>query len=103
MCFTEVCQFISSNIPSSPAYGVCIQQLIHYSRTCAQHSDFLDRAHLLWQKSLQIVYGRHYSLIECYKIIHISNDNGYCPLCIICLSAITAQDIGINSIYGWVT
>jgi hypothetical protein len=27
--------FISSNIPASPAYGVYISQLVHYSRACA--------------------------------------------------------------------
>ena len=30
--------FISSNIPTSPAYEVYISQLIRYSRTCAQYS-----------------------------------------------------------------
>jgi len=42
--------FISSNIHVSPAYGVNISQLIHYSRTCAQYSNFLDRAQLLAPK-----------------------------------------------------
>jgi hypothetical protein len=37
------------NIPTSPAYGIYISQLICYSRVCAQYSDFLDRAQLLTQ------------------------------------------------------
>ena len=39
--------FISSNIPASPAYGVYISQLLHYSRTFAQFSDFLESFQLL--------------------------------------------------------
>jgi hypothetical protein len=42
--------FVSSNIPASSAYGVYISQLIHYSRDCAQRSDFLDRVQLMTQK-----------------------------------------------------
>jgi len=69
--------FISSNIPTSPAYGVCISQLICDSRGCAQFSDCLDGAQLLTQKllkqgyvaprmksSLQIFYGRHHNLVD---------------------------------------
>ncbi len=48
--------FISSNIPTSPAYGVYILQLIRYSSACAQYSDFLDRAQLLTQKLLKQGY-----------------------------------------------
>jgi hypothetical protein len=42
--------FISSNMHVSPAYGVNISQLLHYSRTCAQYSNVLDRAQLLTPK-----------------------------------------------------
>ena len=31
---------ISSNIPASPEYGICISQAIRYPRACAQYSDF---------------------------------------------------------------
>lgn len=41
---------ISSNILESSACGVCISHLIHYSKACTQHSDFLDRARVLIQK-----------------------------------------------------
>ena len=33
--------FISSNIPSAPAYGVYASQLIRYVRCCSNYSDFL--------------------------------------------------------------
>jgi hypothetical protein len=39
--------FISSIIPASSAYGVYISQLLRYSRTFAQSSDFLESAQLL--------------------------------------------------------
>ena len=32
--------FLSSNIPSSPSYGVYISQLIRYARCCSYHDDF---------------------------------------------------------------
>jgi hypothetical protein len=32
-----------SNIPSSPAYGVYISQLIRYARASSNYSDFLKR------------------------------------------------------------
>ena len=73
--------FISSNIPASSAYGVYISQLIHYSRDCAQRSDFLDRAQLLTQRLskqgcvarklkslLHKFYCRHHDLVERYEI-----------------------------------
>jgi hypothetical protein len=77
--------FISSNILVSPAHGVCISQLICYSRACSQSSNLLDRAQLLTKQllkqgfvaprlksSLQKLYGRHHNLLD----IHISKDNG---------------------------
>ena len=33
--------FMSSNIPSAPAYGVYASQLIHYARCCSNYSDFI--------------------------------------------------------------
>ena len=35
--------FICTNIPSAPAYGVNISQLIQYSRACGSDRDFLHR------------------------------------------------------------
>jgi hypothetical protein len=42
--------FVSSNIPSSPAYGVYTSQLIRYSRAYAQYSNFMDRTKTSTQK-----------------------------------------------------
>jgi len=44
------------NIPATPAYGVYISKLIRYSRTCAQHSNYLDRAKLQRQRVLKHDY-----------------------------------------------
>ena len=35
--------FLSSNIPSSPAYGVFISQLIRYARACSSYECFILR------------------------------------------------------------
>ena len=43
---------LSSNILSSPAYGIYISQLIRYSRACSHYKDFLGRAKLLTTKLL---------------------------------------------------
>ena len=73
--------FISTNIPTSPAYGAYISQLIRYSRACAQCSDLLDRAQQPTQKllkqgnvaprlksSLQLFYSCHHNLNYRYEI-----------------------------------
>ena len=39
--------FLDSNIPSSPAYGVYISQLIRYARACSSYKDFLARCKTL--------------------------------------------------------
>ena len=73
--------FICSNIPAAPGCGVCISQLIRYSRACISYQDFLDRGLLLTRKllnqgflltklksSLRKFYGRHHNLVGCYGI-----------------------------------
>ena len=67
--------FIRRNIPSTPAYGVFISQLIRYSRACLKSPDFLYRARLLEQgyvtvrskSSLQKFYG-HHELVDRYGV-----------------------------------
>ncbi|KAK3103790.1 hypothetical protein FSP39_021919 [Pinctada imbricata] len=44
--------FLGSNIPSSPAYGVFIPQLIRYARASAKYTDFVLRARRLSDKLL---------------------------------------------------
>lgn len=48
--------FMCSNIPSSPAYGVFISQLIRYARACSKYEDFVLRARRLASKLLEQGY-----------------------------------------------
>ena len=72
--------FLSSNIPSSPAYGVFISQLIRYARDCSSYECFILRAVRLSTKlleqgyvkerlrsSLGKFYGRYGDLIKQYE------------------------------------
>ena len=73
--------FLSSNIPTSPAYGVFISQLIRYARACSSYGCFILRATRLSNKlleqgyvkerlksSLRKFYGRYGDLIKQYEI-----------------------------------
>ena len=73
--------FLSSNIPSSPAYSVFISQLIRYARTCSSYECFILRARRLSSKllkqgylverlksSFRQFYGRYGDLIEQYGV-----------------------------------
>ena len=55
--------FISSNIPSAPAYGVYASQLIRYARCCSNYSDFLSRQKALVTRLLS----------QGYKVNRLSN------------------------------
>ena len=72
--------FMSSNIPSAPAYGVYASQLICYSHCCSNYSDFLLRHRTLVTRLLsqgykvnclsntfKKFYGRHTDLVRQYK------------------------------------
>ena len=72
--------FLSSNIPTSPAYGVFISQLIRYARACSSYGCFILRATRLSNKlleqgyvkerfksSLRKFYGRYGDLIKQYE------------------------------------
>ena len=74
-------QFICSNKPAAPTYGVYISQLIRYSRACGSYQDFLDRGLLLTRMLLNQVfllvklksllrkfYGLHPELVDRYGI-----------------------------------
>ena len=69
--------FLSSNVPSSPAYGVFISQLIRYARDCSSYECFILRARRLSSKllkqgylaerltsSFRKFYGRYGDLIQ---------------------------------------
>ena len=75
--------FLSSNIPTSPAYGVFISQLIRYARACSSYECFIPRATRLSNKffeqgyvkerlksSLRKFYGRYGDLIKQYEVSH---------------------------------
>ena len=50
--------FLSSNIPSSPAYGIFISQLIRYARACSSYECFILMAERLSSKLLGQGYVR---------------------------------------------
>ena len=73
--------FLNSNIPSAPAYGVNVSQLIRYARTCSNYQDFMERWKVLTTKlstkgyqktklvaTLKKFYGRHHDLINPYNV-----------------------------------
>ena len=73
--------FLSSNIPSSPAYGVFIPQLIRYARASSSYECFILRAVRLSNKllgqgyvkerlrsSLRKFYGRYGDLSKQYEV-----------------------------------
>ena len=72
--------FMSSNIPSAPAYGVYASQLIRYACCCSNYSDFLSRHRALMKRFLsqgykvnrlsntfKKFYGKHTDLVGQYK------------------------------------
>ena len=72
--------FLSSNIPSAPAYGVYVPQLIRYARACSNYQDFMERGKVLTTKLLSQGYkknklvailkkfcGRHHDLVNPYS------------------------------------
>ena len=67
--------FLSSNIPSAPAYGVYVSHLIRYARACSNYQDFMECGKVLttkllsqgYQKTKLVAthkkfYGRHHDL-----------------------------------------
>ena len=73
--------FLSSNMPSSPACGVFISQLIRYARACSSYECFILRARRLSSKllkqgylverlklSFRKFYGRYGDRIQQYEV-----------------------------------
>ena len=73
--------FLSGNIPSAPAYGVYVSQLIRYARTCSNYQDFMERGKVLTTKllsqgyqktklvaTLKKFFGRHHDLVNPYNV-----------------------------------
>ena len=72
--------FMSSNIPSAPAYSVYASQLIRYAHCCSKYNDFLLHHRALATRLLsqgykvnrlsntfKKFYGRHTDLVGQYK------------------------------------
>ena len=72
---------MDSNIPSSPAYGVYISQLIRYARGCSKYSEFVKRHQILTKRLLnqgfvrsrlgntfKKFYGRYQDHVEKYSV-----------------------------------
>ena len=88
--------FLSSNIQSSPAYGVFISQLIRYARACSSYECFILRASRLSSKllgqgyvrerlksSLRNFDGRYRDLIKHYEVplsLMLHDILGHCHL-----------------------
>ena len=73
--------FLSSNIPSAPAYGVHVLQLIRYARACSNYQDFMEHGKVLTTRllsqgyqttklvaTLKKFYGRHHDLVNPYNV-----------------------------------
>ena len=73
--------YLCSNIPTSPAYGVYISQLIRYARACTNYSDFLERhknlrtrllsqeyEEMRLQRSLTKFFFKYQNLVEKYSV-----------------------------------
>ena len=65
--------YLDSNIPTGPAYGVYISQLIRYSRACLDYEDFKNRHIMLYikltsqgylNKKLQMSFTKFYRNYE---------------------------------------
>ena len=50
--------YLDSNIPTGPAYGVYVSQLVRYSRACCNYGDFNFRHSLLIKRLLNQGYKR---------------------------------------------
>ena len=50
--------FLNSNIPSAPAHGVYVSQLIRHARACSNYQDFMERGKVFTTKSLSQGYQK---------------------------------------------
>ena len=60
---------LSSNKPTSPAYGVYISQLIRYARTCSNYSEFVKRHRCLSKNLLNQGYQKERLVLFLKKFI----------------------------------
>ena len=64
--------YLSSNIPSGPAYGVYISQLVRIGRICSNYSQFTMRHYKLTQRLIH--QGFRYSSIAMYSLLEICKE-----------------------------
>ena len=58
--------FLDSNIPTKPAYGVYLSQLVRIGRICDKYADFKDRHLMLTRRLLKQGYRYDHSC-SCFK------------------------------------
>ena len=69
--------FLDSNIPTQPAYGVYISQLIRISRICDEYHKFVERHYLITSRLLQ--QGFKYSkLCKAFKVFSRRHVDLFC-------------------------
>ena len=61
--------YLSSNIPSSPAYGVFASQLIRFARASSLYKDFLERSMLLAKKTVDTGISNAQAYIVTEKVL----------------------------------
>ena len=73
--------FLSSNIPSTPAYGIYVSQLLRSDWACSEYKDLIERGRLLTMElltqghqkiklvsTLKKLYGRNHDLVNPYNV-----------------------------------
>ena len=61
--------FLSCNIPTSPAYGVYISQLVRISKICEKYSDFVQRHHIITSRLIRqgFLYSKLCRAFKCFS------------------------------------
>ena len=72
--------FLSSNIPSAPAYGVYVSQLIRYARPYSNYQDFMERGKVLTTKLLRQGYQKT-KLVATHEVLWETSWSGQSLQC----------------------
>jgi hypothetical protein len=109
--------FLCSNIPLSPACGVCVSRLVRCARACFAYEDFSERRGLLAKKlmlqgynesrlksSFRKFYGRYNDLVcDCkLSLAHVLNGlfHTFCWTVVSMLALATGNPVYLVSIKG---
>ena len=60
---------LSGNIPTDPAYGACISQLIRYSRACHNYDNFSSRHFMLAERLFNHGFSARKLMRTLYKFM----------------------------------